>query len=140
MDSDAVWRYDKKWPWKLLGIIAFASILYFVVGYQNKATNKKLLKHAAFTTTQFTGESVFAGRPKSLYYICYYEINGKKYSSSEPTRLCDKLGADFFKEKFSVIYDSTKPEVGRVLVFPFEFEELGLEYPERLNWIKKIEL
>jgi hypothetical protein len=116
-------------------LLAFM-ILFLVNQFKESINNNKLLKHAAFTSTQFTRiVEPYKKGTNGPWYLCYYEVNGNTFTSSEPVLMCKKLGSNFFSQKFPVIYDSTNPEHGRVLVFPFEFEELNLQFPDSLRWI-----
>ncbi len=103
---------------------------------QKTSDNIKLLDNAAFTNGQFTGEiEPYKKGSNGPWYKCYYEVSGKMYTCNKPVHLCKKLGSHFFDQKFPVIYDSTNPGSGMVLVFPFEYEELNLKFPDSLNWI-----
>jgi hypothetical protein len=119
-----------------LSMLIVFLIIFLISKFQKTSDNKELLRHATFTTTQFTGEiEPYKKGTNGLWYLCYYEVDGKKFTSSEPVRMCKRLGSNFFSQRFPVIYDSTNPEHGKVLVFPFEFEELNLRFPDSLNWI-----
>jgi hypothetical protein len=123
-------------------LILWGSILLILVSggivshYQNSSNNRKLLKNAAFTNGQFTGEiEPYRKGTNGPWYICNYEVKGTSYKCYKPVHLCRKLGRVFFDQKFPIIYDSTNPESGRALVFPFEYKELNLKFPDSLNWI-----
>ena len=109
-------------------------IIYFVTNYQDRRRVAKILKHAAYTEAQFTGEvhPVKKGS-NGPWYVCSYHVKGKDYSSSEPVHLFDDFNMKFFYKTFPVIYDSTNPEDEQLLLFPFEFEEFNLPYPDSLK-------
>jgi hypothetical protein len=128
-------RKNQKVTFWLSMLIVFM-IIVLVAKFQKSTYNEELMKHAAFTNTQFTGLiEPYKKGTNGPWYICHYEVNGKMFNSYEPVRMCKKLDRDFFSQRFPVIYDSTNPEHGKVLVFPFEFEELNLPFPDSLNWI-----
>jgi superfamily I DNA and RNA helicase len=112
------------------------AIIFLVIEYQKSTNNKELMSNHAFTTGQFSGEIIqYKKGSNGPWYICNYKVNGKTYTVSEPIHLCRKLENDLFMRSFPIVYDSTNPGIARVLVFPFEFEELNLEYPDSLKWI-----
>ena len=121
-------------PW--VSILLILTIMVIVSKFQNSSSNRKLLNNAAFTNGQFTGEiEPYRKGTNGPWYICNYEVKGTSYKCYEPVHPCRKLGRDLFDRKFPIIYDSTNPESGRVLVFPFEYKELNLKFPDGLNWI-----
>ena len=111
-------------------------IMYLITNHNEKVRDRKLLANAAFTIGQFTGEvKPYLKGSNGPWYVCTYEVNGNTFHSSEPVHLCKKLGKRLFAHTFPVIYDSTNPASGTVLIFSFEFEELNLKYPDSLNWV-----
>lgn len=116
-------------------LIVFILLLTFIgVNFQNSIANKKVISNAAFTLGHFTGDIKPGGKgTNGPWYICQYTVKGKIFYSFKPVHLCKELGEKLFIGKFPVIYDSTNPNNSRVLVFPFEFEDLGINIPDSLK-------
>jgi hypothetical protein len=112
------------------------AIILLIGKYKNSTNSKDLMVNHTFTSGQFTGEIIqYKKGSNGPWYVCNYEVNDKVYTVTKPIHLCRKLGNDLFTKKFPIVYDSTNPDFARVLIFPFEFEELNLKYPDSMKWI-----
>lgn len=109
---------------------------YMLTMYQKGKVTKRIIQNANFTNTKFGGEIIpYKKGSNGPWYVCYFTVKDESFSATQPTRICDKLRPEFFQQNFPVIYDSLNPESARVLVFPADFREFNLAYPDSLNWI-----
>jgi hypothetical protein len=72
----------------------------------------------------------------SIYYT--YKINDEVFKQ---TTVMESLGiglrTKLLHKYFPIIYNSQKPEVSTILITKYEFEEMGLIYPDSLYWVEE---
>lgn len=72
----------------------------------------------------------------SIYYN--YKVNDLIYKqSTEMESLGIGLRSKLLYKYFPIIYNPEKPEVSTILITRYEFEEMGLEYPDSLYWVEE---
>ena len=74
-----------------------------------------------------------------IWWINYtYRINGQVYNETRSINKTQLGPAPFYMvgRQFPIIYSPQHLENSKLLVIPGDFNELGIPYPDSLNWVK----
>ncbi len=136
MLGDFIQKHQKVFAWGGFLFLAFCLALYAY--WHNSSYKREILQSKAFGKGYFTGEIKQGGGKTSNgpWYACYYRVGDKDFSNySQPVFRCRPLGRSLFEHSFPVIYNTKKPGQSEVLVFPSDFEEFNLPFPDSLRWV-----
>ena len=117
-------------------IVLVLSLGFLFTQFHNWATKNKIIKNAAFTTGKFTGiVRPFEKGKNGPWYECEYEVKGNTYKAYKPVAIVKQLGNLILSHTFPIIYDSTNPSHGLVLISQSDFTDLNLKFPDSLHHI-----
>ena len=126
---------SKKWSY-IIATALIVGLAYFITEYTQHKRDQSFLKNAAITTGVFNGElKEYKKGSNGPWYVCTYIVNGDSYQATEPYHAVHKFGDRLLINSFPVIYDSTNPSEGYVLMFKSEFVRFNLKQPDSLAWI-----
>lgn len=105
--------------------------------WQKNNYNRNILKSPAFASGHFIEVKV-NGKNGLLGYYSFVTNDYETHGGSKKGGRLRQLGADVFKKAFPVIYNRKDPTKSEILVFPDDFSDFGLPYPDSLSWVKEI--
>jgi hypothetical protein len=121
--------------WGFLFFFIGASVIY---GYwQKNKFRRHILESPAFASGHFA-EFKVTGKNGLLGYYFFIANDDETHGGSKKGERLRRLGVDIFKNSFPVIYNSKEPTKSEILVFPDDFSDFGLAYPDSLSWVKEI--
>jgi hypothetical protein len=118
----------------LSALVLFICIFIYI-NWQNKQRDRKILQYPAFSVGHFTQLKVSKGSGLEGYFT--FDVGGISYNSANLDGRYRNLGKRIFDQSFPVIYDSMDLEVNQILVFPTDFSEFGLPFPDSLRWVEE---
>lgn len=124
-------------------MIAWGSLLLLICtlvitsNWQNKKFRQRLLSSPAFASARVLQLKKEGKNPLAATYI-FGTSPYDSFASSRGDARYEKLGRELFDHSFPVIYNNHDPQISAILIFPDNFEELGLPYPDSLQWVKEM--
>lgn len=113
-------------------LIVIGSLSYY---YNRDDLNKEKAEFDSrkrFTTATVISFKMRGFKAVAADYTYTYDVKNKIYSGDFQAL----SGSDaFLDKKFLVAYDSINPQNNYILVFPRNFQELGLTFPDSLRWV-----
>jgi len=79
-------------------------------------------------------EQGLSTKGQSPQFVYYYYVNGASYKYFRHTNW-PKDGSIFIYKSFPVVCDSTNPKNSRLLIFPDEFRDFNIPFPDSLQWV-----
>ncbi len=123
----------------LLSCFLLLAVVFIWTFYDAKKMGASLIAHEGFTTGIPTSSIYISGRSGSYWNLKYStSIKGKiqtgTYSISNDIGVCPDSLLGY---KFPVIYDTTDAEENYMVIFPEDFKNLNLPFPDSLKWVLK---
>lgn len=122
----------------LVAFVLFATAMTFAFTYSQRESNRLKRNHEIATcrVTRFTSAAKSFGGFLNGYFI----LNGDTIAAStRSTKINKYYGNEFVGRQLPVIYERGNPSNNDILVFPSNFEEYGLPFPDSLAWVKNFE-
>jgi hypothetical protein len=124
-----------------LHVIGWGSILCLMLGasiYTNWQKNKfrrSILGSPAFASGQFL-ELKNLGKASNYTLTGFYSFTVKYeiHGGQNTDKRYKKIQAFILKKRFPVIYNSNDPTKNAILVFPDDFSNFNLPFPDSLTW------
>jgi hypothetical protein len=122
-------------------IVPFIIILLFTLllwhgNRESTKDNLSLKVHKIFVTGKIESYNCgISARAITDEFKFTCTIKGRKYNATLQSPIFSQMGYEFVGKIFPVIYDSTNPKNYEMLIFPRDFQEFGLPYPDSLNWV-----
>lgn len=127
---------EHKKPVTLIVIAVIILCMIKLTNRYNSSFYREILESSAFAKGYFTGEVEIGGKGSNgSQYTCQYYVGYKAFTSHQPVFRCRPLGRSLFEHSFPVIYNTNKPSQSEVLVFPSDFAEFDLPFPDSLRWV-----
>jgi hypothetical protein len=126
-----------------LQVIGWGSILCLMLGaalYSNRERKKhrqSILGSPMFASGQFL-ELKNLGKASNYTLTGFYSftVNFETHGGQNTDKRYKKIQAFILKKRFPVIYNSNDPTKNSILVFPDDFSNFNLPYPDSLIWVE----
>jgi hypothetical protein len=125
----------KKLTWGLSTIIVII-IALILTERKNGKYAKEILEFPKYTNGIF--EKFRYEKGKAIISDYSFEVNGVVFKSWKSDGRLREIGNYLFNRTFPVIYNMKDPTKNEILVFPSDFLNYKLTYPDSLNWVRKI--
>lgn len=116
-------------------IIIFLIFLYCVLAYRDCTSRDKIKIRKKEAIAEITeAYSAYRGGLQINYKFKIdegYILGGTVANTSGGN---DKV---FLGKIFPIVYDSVDPSFNKILIFPNEFMEYGMTFPDSLEWVNK---
>jgi hypothetical protein len=116
-------------------VIAAGSVLFV---YMIIKRDKSLINHMGFTTGYVSQYKLRVNNAPTMNYDIYfnYIVKGEKYTEvSGGPESKGGIGNEFIGKTFLVVYDTLHPDNASILIFPHQYKNFNLPFPQNLNWI-----
>ena len=128
-----------------LHVIGWGSLLCVMLGasiyssWQRKKYRQSILESPVFASGQFL-ELKNLGKASNYTLTGFYSftVNYETHGGQITDKRFKKIQALMFKKRFPVIYNSNDPTKNSILVFPDDFSNFNLPYPDSLTWVKAL--
>jgi hypothetical protein len=119
---------------------SFFSLIAIVTIYSNwqgKKYRRSILESPAFSAGHFTG--LKAEKGKTLIGTYSFTLNDITYIGTEGDARLRDLGKTIYQRSFPVIYNTKDPQKNQILVFPSDFSDYNIPYPDSLRWVQEFD-
>lgn len=120
----------------ILFIIVVLIIAYLLTERDRLRFKNELLKYAGHSIGVFKRLKYEKGKP--ILGVYFFEVDGLKVEGAKAIGGLREDWRYFVNKSFPVIYSVKDPTINKILVFPSDFSEFKIEYPDSLNWVKRL--
>lgn len=128
---------SEKWKERIFIFLLFSTIILYKScnDYKNE---QELKEHGKIIIGKASYHYFTKNSGTDLAYS--YKLRGKQIKKSYDWNTISTKNSDLFELKyFPVIYLEDDIEVSRMLIFPKDFKQYNISFPDSLNWVKQYE-
>ncbi len=114
-------------------------VIFTALGIQGWKEWRALRSNYRQTTGTITKYVDQFGRAGGTYRFTFYVKGHRIESSSGTTKVAKNRAYLLVGKTFPVFYNPVNPKNNKLLIFPADFEQFGLPFPDSLEWVREYE-